>query len=180
MFSIPALSEIIKLIDNQLVSWTTIEYMESTQTPRTTRTTPRFSYAIGRMHRLVRLSLEETLAPLGLTVSQYTAMSVLATHPGLSNAELARRVLVTPQAMTQALSSLIDRGVIERTTPDTNRRMFAAELSEKGLRLLDDADARVDASEDDLLQTLTPDELDAMMHGLVTASGLGQGGLRSS
>lgn len=150
--------------------------MEGTETAHTARTTPRFSYAIGRMHRLVRHSMEETLAPLGLTVSQYTAMSVLAARPGLSNAELARRVLVTPQAMTQALSSLIDRGIIERTMPDTNRRMLAAALSEHGHRLLHEADARVDASEGELLETLTPDELDAMMHGLVTASGLGRRG----
>ncbi len=148
--------------------------MESTYRTQTTGTAPRFSYAIGRMHRLVRLALEETLSPLELTVSQYTAMSVLAARPGLSNAELARRVLVTPQAMTQALSSLIQRGIIERTTPDTNRRMFAAELSEKGLQLLREADDRVDDTEAELLRALTDDELSAMMRGLVTASGLGQ------
>jgi len=41
-------------------------------------------------------SKSQALAPFGLTVPQYAALLVIAEHPGLSAADLARRYLVAP------------------------------------------------------------------------------------
>ena len=118
--------------------------------------TPRFSYLIGRTHRLVRTALEDALSPSGLTVSQYTTMSILAHQSGLSNAQLARRALVAPQATNQALAALIERGLVEQHPHSTNRRVRLIELSEEGRKLLAEVDTLVDATEEHLLRALPP------------------------
>ena len=59
------------------------------------------------------------LAEWELSVQEYTSLSVLGARPGLSNAQLARRALVTPQSMIEILSKLESRGGVGRapTTP---------------------------------------------------------------
>ena len=65
------------------------------------------SYLIGRADRIISTHLEAALQGSGLSLPEFTALSVLATRPGLSNARLARRSLVTPQAMHKVIRSLI-------------------------------------------------------------------------
>src|SRR5438067_9226765 len=67
---------------------------------------PRLSYLIGRLERLVRRRLATALEPAGLTLPAYTTLSVLKAQNGLSNAQLARRSLVTPQSMSEVLAFL--------------------------------------------------------------------------
>jgi len=59
---------------------------------------PRLSYAIARLDRVLRRRLTAAVEPTGLTLPAYTALSVLRAQDGLSNAQLARRSLVTPQS----------------------------------------------------------------------------------
>ena len=70
----------------------------------------RTSYLVGRADRLLRSILEECLADHPLTLNEVTALSVLASRPGLSNAGLARRSvssfsrLPRPPASTNAIA----------------------------------------------------------------------------
>ena len=82
----------------------------------------RVSYVIARLDRAIRRGIEERLAPHGLSVSQYTALSVLRNRPGLSNAQLARRTFVTPQAMNEVVASLEDAKLIKREVDPNHRR----------------------------------------------------------
>lgn len=115
---------------------------------------PRLSYLIGRIDRAVRRELDEVLSPADLNLAQYTAMSVLATRPGLSNAQLARRSMVTPQAMHQALGGLAERGLIERKPHPTRGRVLCVELTDEGFAVLDQLNAAVDDAEDRLMEPL--------------------------
>jgi len=54
------------------------------------------AYVIGRVDHGIRREMRRRLTDHGLSVQQYTALSVLRSRPGLSNAQLARRSLVTP------------------------------------------------------------------------------------
>ena len=56
--------------------------------------------------------IEEAVKPRGLTVPQYTTLSVLRRHSGLSNAQLARRSLTTPQSMSEVIAALERNGLI--------------------------------------------------------------------
>ncbi|MGH2881467.1 MAG: MarR family transcriptional regulator, partial [Solirubrobacteraceae bacterium] len=63
-------------------------------------------YMIGRVDRGIRREMRARLAAWELTVAEYTTLSVLEASPRLSNAQLARLALVTPQSMIEILGGL--------------------------------------------------------------------------
>jgi DNA-binding MarR family transcriptional regulator len=95
---------------------------------------PLITYVVGRLDRVIRSRLGEALAPHGLTVAQFTTLSILARRPGLSNAQLARRALILPQSMIQVISALESRGLIVRTP--AGGRTLQTELTTRGRALL--------------------------------------------
>ena len=119
---------------------------------------PRLIYAIGRLDRVVRRELTERLAPFGLTWPQYTTLSVLDAKPGLSNAQLARRAMISPQAMSEVTTSLERMRLLERRVSPTNNRILRARLTAKGRRLLADCESRVDELEQQMLGGITAGE----------------------
>src|SRR3712207_1008086 len=74
----------------------------------------RLTYLIKRLEMAERARMEEVLRPLGVTLHQYTALSILERREGLSSAQLARRTYVTPQAMHQLVASMERDRLIER------------------------------------------------------------------
>ena len=73
--------------------------------PMTTTTRlPPCSYLVGRIDRVVRRHIDDVVKAHGLSVNQYTTLSVLDRRSGLSNAQLARRALVSPQSMNEVLA----------------------------------------------------------------------------
>ena len=54
---------------------------------------PTLLYLVGRMDRVVRRAIDDVVKAHGLSVNQYTTLSVLDHRSGLSNAQLARRSL---------------------------------------------------------------------------------------
>ena len=123
---------------------------------------PRLAYAVGRFHTVLRAEMSRRLAPEGLSVPEFTALSVLSARGGLSNAELARRSFVTPQAMNQVLASLEEKELIARPAPGGqargHHRARGAKLTAKGRRWVMRAQALVDAIEDQAFATLGEDE----------------------
>lgn len=114
----------------------------------------RVSYLVGRLDRVLRRRLAAALEPLGLTVPEYTALSVLHARSGLSNAQLARRSLITPQAMNEVLARLEERKLVRRRPDPAHGRVRPAELTATGRRLLARADRAVDAVEHAMLRDL--------------------------
>ena len=83
-----------------------------------------------------RARMEEVLRPLGVTLHQYTALSILERREGLSSAQLARRHYVTPQAMHQLVATMERDGLIERRPDEANRRILRAWLTGRGAEVL--------------------------------------------
>jgi DNA-binding MarR family transcriptional regulator len=113
----------------------------------------RLIYAIGGFDTAVRSALKGQLGRLGLTVTEFTTLSVLGVRSGLSNAQLARRSLVTPQAMNQVLASLEAKGLIERGQSagdgvGGHHRARSTTLTAEGRRLVERCTAIVDDIED--------------------------------
>jgi DNA-binding MarR family transcriptional regulator len=114
----------------------------------------RLIYAIGGFDTAVRSALKCRLEPLGLTITEFTTLSVLSVRNGLSNAQLARRSLVTPQAMNQVLASLEGKGLIERGQAPGRRsggghhRARSTELTAKGRLQVQQCTSIVDEIED--------------------------------
>ena len=78
------------------------------------RAEPRISYLVARLDRAIRNASAERLARYNVTVPMYTALTVLRARSGLSNAQLARRIFVSPQSMQQVVGALEADGLIKR------------------------------------------------------------------
>ena len=116
---------------------------------------PRLTYLIKRLEMAERARMEEVLQPLGVTLYQYTALSVLERRGGLSSAQLARRNFVTPQASNQLVALLERQGLIERRADTGNRRILRVWLSDDGRRMLAACHRAVNEIEERMLSVLT-------------------------
>jgi DNA-binding MarR family transcriptional regulator len=111
----------------------------------------RLTYIIGRLDRAVRRELDERLREYGLSVPQFATLSILQRRPGLSNAQLARRALITPQAMSDVTSSLERKGLIRRNADGVRARVLRTELTESGAEVLAACEAEAADMEELLL-----------------------------
>lgn len=145
----------------------------------------RISYVLGRLDRALRQHLDHVLAPLEVTTPQFTALSVLSRRDALSNAQLARRSLITPQSMFAVLRALERKGLIARSTSPDHGRVRHTRLTPAGRELMVRCDAAVDAVERQMLGAFSAAERQTLM-GLATRSvrnlhaGLGDGGAVAS
>jgi DNA-binding MarR family transcriptional regulator len=128
---------------------------------------PSLIYVIGRVDRGVRNELGRRLRPWALSVAQFTALSVLATRPGLSNAQLARRSLITPQAMNEVLAALERRGLIRRTVDPGHARILLTTVTDEGEALLEEAEVVANDLQDELLADVPEADRPVVLSGLV-------------
>ena len=84
------------------------------------------------MDRVVRRHIDDVVKAKGLSVNQYTTLSVLDHRSGLSNAQLARRALVSPQSMNEVLLALERRGLVRRNAHPDHGRILQSRLTAKG------------------------------------------------
>jgi DNA-binding MarR family transcriptional regulator len=124
--------------------------------------TPSLLYAVKQVELAARARLDELLKPSGITVPQYTALTVLDRRSGLTTAELARSSFVTPQAMGDLVTALERRGLVERRADPGNRRRLLIGLTETGQDLLAGFDGAVRALEEKMLSDLGADERAAL------------------
>jgi DNA-binding MarR family transcriptional regulator len=115
---------------------------------------PRATYLIKDLERAVRARIDAIVEPLGLTALQYTALSVLSGHPGMSSTQLARRSFVSPQAANEMVTALERRGLLRRRASDAGRALWI-DLTPTGARTLAECDAQVDALEERLFADVT-------------------------
>lgn len=112
------------------------------------RSAPSLLYAVKRLELVIRARLDEMLRGSGVTTLQYTALTVLERHDGISAAQLARDSFVTPQAMADMLRSLEQRELISRSPNPASRRELLVHLTGKGHGLLAEyADAHAEIEE---------------------------------
>jgi DNA-binding MarR family transcriptional regulator len=132
------------------------------------------SYLIGRLDRLIRNEFEDVLEQAKLTLPEFTAMSVLAARPGFSSAQLARRSLITPQAMGKVVIELERRGYIKRPTSSSNGRARGIVLTRKGHTVLTRLHPRIASAEAAVLHRLSPRQHDQLVELLQIAGGVGE------
>jgi DNA-binding MarR family transcriptional regulator len=77
-------------------------------------------------------TVNEAISSHGVTTAQIGLMRQLANEPGLSGAELARRLLISPQGAQLALTALESRGLVERKQDPQHGRILQAYLTDQG------------------------------------------------
>ncbi|MEW2357128.1 MarR family transcriptional regulator [Spirillospora sp. NPDC029432] len=97
---------------------------------------PSLLYLVKRLELAVRSHLEEVVRPAGVTALQYTALTVLERHDGVSAAQLARSSFVTAQTMADMVRALEKRGLIRREPNPASRRELLILLNDAGRELL--------------------------------------------
>jgi DNA-binding MarR family transcriptional regulator len=134
----------------------------------TTETSPaKLTYIVGRLEKVIRTEIDRRLRPLGISRAQYTALSILSRRPGLSNAQLARRTYLTPQAMLEVTTTLERAGFIERSLVDGNRKVLANRLTPSGAEILTMCDEVADTLESEMLARLPASRRNALRTGLL-------------
>lgn len=77
-------------------------------------------------------SVNDAISEHGVSTAQVGVLRQLASEPGLSGAELARRLLITPQGVQLALTALEKRGLVERKKDPQHARILQAFLTDSG------------------------------------------------
>ena len=130
-------------------------------------------YLLKEASSALRVAMEAVLRPLGMTVTHYSCLELLAQRPGLSNSELARGTFVTRQSMNVLLQNLERDGYVTRASEATVGKVLPTRLTPRGRRSLEKASAAVRSVELRMLSGLSQNEqsdafriLQSMIRGL--------------
>jgi DNA-binding MarR family transcriptional regulator len=105
---------------------------------------PRITSLIKQLEVALRAQVESLTMKFGVTGPQFNLLSTIRRYPGISSAELARRVFVSPQAINQVIASLARKGLIERQESSANRRILQLRLSSAGESVMTSCDRELD------------------------------------
>ncbi|MBX3099994.1 MAG: MarR family transcriptional regulator [Salinibacterium sp.] len=121
----------------------------------------------------LRVAMEAALRPLGMSVTHYSCLELLAQRPGLSSSELARGAFVTRQSMNVLLQNLEREGYVSRPARAPFGKVLPAQLTPLGRRSLEKATVAVRSVEVTMLAGMTEIEqsdafrvLQKMIHSL--------------
>ncbi|MET7642207.1 MarR family transcriptional regulator [Streptomyces sp. NPDC005426] len=112
-------------------------------------------YLLKEASSALRAAMEEVLRPLGMSVTHYACLELLAQRPGLSNSELARGAFVTRQSMNVLLQALERDGYVTRPAKAPVGKVLPTRLTPRGRRSLDTATVAVRSVEDRMLAGMT-------------------------
>ena len=129
-------------------------------------------YLLKEASSALRAAMEAVLRPLGMTVTHYSCLELLAQRPGLSNSELARGAFVTRQSMNVLLQALERDGYVTRPVEARVGKVLPTQLTARGRRSLEQASAAVRSVEVRMLSGMTQDEqsaASAMLRSMIHA-----------
>ncbi|WP_405571831.1 MarR family transcriptional regulator [Streptomyces phaeochromogenes] len=134
-----------------------------------TKAPPSLLYMVKQLELVVRSRLDELLKPTGITALQYTSLTVLERHDGLSAAQLARDSFVTAQSVADVIRSLETRGLVRRERNPRNRRELLILLTESGRDVLARHAEPVRELEERMVRDLTAHQTDQFRQALSKA-----------
>lgn len=111
-------------------------------------------------HSLTKVN--EAISDYRVSTAQIGLLRQLAGEPGLSGAELARRLLITPQGVQLALNALERRGLVERKQDPHHGRILRAYLTEEGREVTGAVVTEAIAAHDRVFGVLTADEQETL------------------
>jgi DNA-binding MarR family transcriptional regulator len=114
-------------------------------------------YALVRAADLVSRPWLAALRRHGINPRQFSVLAILLHEPTLSQGELARRVMVTPQSMSELITTLVEAALLRRSDVPVGR---AANLrvTAKGRALLQRAYPIVEETDNNAFMILSAGE----------------------
>ncbi|PSM20058.1 MULTISPECIES: MarR family winged helix-turn-helix transcriptional regulator [Nitratireductor] len=125
---------------------------------------PRFRnwIAVVRAEKAVVRALSKALAPLDLKLAQLDMLMNLYRHPGQSQHDLARRLLVGRSNITMLLPQLESQGLVRRESDSSDKRVMRLYLTPAGEERLLKALAIYTELIDTVMAQSSPAECDAL------------------
>jgi len=115
-------------------------------------------YLVRQANVAVRQAMEKVLADLAVTPPQFAVLTMIASYPGLSGADLARLTFLTPQTINVIVGNLSQAGAIEKSAHASHGRILQLTATARGQALLKRCRARVTEVEDRLTGLAGKDE----------------------
>jgi DNA-binding MarR family transcriptional regulator len=114
----------------------------------------------------------QALEPLGLRPPHFGVMTLIATDPGLTQQELAKRSHIDASSMVAVVDELEELGYAERQTHPGDRRKHAVHLTKEGKRVLGRARAAAVQTAKEVLGPLDQSEIETLRHLLRKLAGV--------
>ena len=97
--------------------------------------------SVMRVQQLLLSRVEDTLKPYGLTFAAYEALRLLAfsRRGSLPMGKMGERLMVHPASVTNAITRLEHRGLVERRLSPADRRVVLATITPAGQALVREA-----------------------------------------
>jgi len=111
----------------------------------------RLGYLLRQASHAVRQRMERSLGEIGVTPPQFLVLTMIASYPGASGADMARLTFLTPQTVSLIVANLERAGAIARRPHQVHGRIQHLDLTEAGSALLAQARERAHAIEATLL-----------------------------
>lgn len=105
-------------------------------------------YLLKQASSALHNAMDAVLRPMGMTITEYSCLELLAQRPGMSNSELARGAFVSRQSMNVLLQALERQGFVSRPEQAPAGRVLPTELTPLGRERLTAASAAVRSVED--------------------------------
>src|SRR4051812_16295590 len=120
-------------------------------------------------------TVNDAVSGHGVSTAQIGVLRQLLNEPGLSGAELARRLLITPQGVQLALTALERRGLVERRQDPQHKRILRAYLSDEGQNVVTTVVSDAVAAHEKVFGVLSPSEQETLrdLLGRVVEKGTG-------
>ncbi|MHB1203132.1 MAG: MarR family winged helix-turn-helix transcriptional regulator [Acidithiobacillus sp.] len=105
-----------------------------------------------------------------MTWPQFSVLTMIASYPGASGADLARLSLLTPQTVSVIVKNLGKAGWIARRPHDQHGRIQVLEITDVGKKLLLRCNALAHAAEARLMDGVGPADEQVIRRWLVTVA----------
>jgi len=122
-----------------------------------------------------RLRLDRALGDFGATQPQFMVLTMLIAYPGISNADLARLAMLTPQTVSVIVANLERMSLIARRPHEVHGRIQHIDVTEAGHALVKRCRSRVQAIEKHALAGLSDEEERVVRRWLVRVALDGNG-----
>lgn len=118
--------------------------------------------AVAKVHAMVEKAMTKGLLPLGLKLPHYDILANAYRFPGLTQQDLATKLLVGRSNLSMLLPELEKRNLIMRTSDSADKRVRRLHLTDSGTELvMDGLKVQVDVIED-MMQALSAAECDQL------------------
>ncbi|MGY1499025.1 MarR family winged helix-turn-helix transcriptional regulator [Streptomyces sp. QTS52] len=117
--------------------------------------------ALGRLNRRMNVAYGRQTATLGISNAEWEVLKALVLSGApyrMGPSDLAKRLGLTPAAMTHRIDRMVTEGLVTRERDESNRVRVIVELTDKGRGKWQEAMRLATLFEEDLLQDLSQDE----------------------